>query len=121
MDVFRQNYHKIVILSGARTDLSRDTALDGAESKDPGGAYLAHAVRAFSTSEAREQDLPAVRTGWSRVHLFMHCNHLPSPGLCKIFELGVDRANKVELLFAPPAFELLFPSDGCANVLTPSK
>ena len=46
----------------------------------------------------------------------MHCNHLPSPGLCKVFELGIDRANEVELLFAPPAFELFFPSDGCANV-----
>src|ERR1700730_3861607 len=48
------------------------------------------------------------------------CTHLPSPSLCEIFELGIDRANKVELLFAPPAFALLFPSDGCANVfLTP--
>jgi len=46
----------------------------------------------------------------------MRCNHLPSPGLCKIFELGIDRANEVELLFASPAFELFFPSDGCANV-----
>ena len=45
----------------------------------------------------------------------MPCNH-PSPGLCKVFELGVDRANEVELLFAPPAFELFFPCDGCANV-----
>ena len=46
----------------------------------------------------------------------MHCNHLPTPGLCEVFELGVDRANEVELLFAPPAFELFFPSDGFANV-----
>jgi hypothetical protein len=38
------------------------------------------------------------------------------PGLCKIFELGIDRAIEVELLFAPSAFELSFPSDGCANV-----
>jgi hypothetical protein len=43
-------------------DLSRDTALDGAESKDPDGAYLTHAVRTFSTTEAREQDLAAVPT-----------------------------------------------------------
>ena len=35
------------------TDLSRDTALDGAESKDPEGAYLADAARSFSTTEAR--------------------------------------------------------------------
>ena len=28
-----------------------------AESKDPGGAYLTHAARSFSTTEAREQDL----------------------------------------------------------------
>jgi hypothetical protein len=29
----------------------------------------------------------SIRTGWSRVHL-------PSPGLCKVFELGIDRANE---------------------------
>src|SRR6202030_3252267 len=51
----------------------------------------------------------------------MHCNHLPSPGLCKVFELGIDRANEVELLFASPAFELFFPSDGCANVIVTVK
>jgi hypothetical protein len=39
----------------------------------------------------------------------MHRNHLPSPGLCKVFELGIDRANEVELLFAPPAFCVAFP------------
>jgi hypothetical protein len=44
-----------------------------AESKDPEDAYLAYAVRNFSTTEARVQDL-----------------------------------GEVELLFAPPAFEL-FP------------
>ena len=44
----------------------------------------------------------------------MHCNHLPTPSLCEVFEL--DRPNEVELLFASPAFELFFPSDGCANV-----
>jgi|ERR1700691_1459901 len=51
----------------------------------------------------------------------MHCNHLPSPGLRKVFELGIDRVNEVELLFAPPAFELFFPSDGCANVFVAFK
>jgi hypothetical protein len=51
----------------------------------------------------------------------MHCNHLPSPGPCKVFELGIDRANEVELLFAPPAFELFFPSNGCANVFVAFK
>jgi hypothetical protein len=51
----------------------------------------------------------------------MRCNHLPSPGLCKVFELGIDRPNEVELLFAPPAFGLFFPSDGCANVLVTLK
>ena len=30
----------------------RDTAFDGAESKDPEGAYLTHAARSFSTTEA---------------------------------------------------------------------
>jgi hypothetical protein len=29
----------------------------GAESKDPGGAYITHAAWSFSTAEAREQDL----------------------------------------------------------------
>src|SRR5580700_4309417 len=46
----------------------------------------------------------------------MDCNQLPSPGLCKVFELGIDSANEVELLFAPPAFALFFQSDGFANV-----
>jgi hypothetical protein len=45
----------------------------------------------------------------------MDGNHLPSPGLCQVFELGIDPTNEVELLFAPPALELFFPSDGCAN------
>jgi hypothetical protein len=46
----------------------------------------------------------------------MHWNHFPSLGLCKVVALGIDRAHEVELLFAPPAFELFFPSDGYANV-----
>jgi hypothetical protein len=46
----------------------------------------------------------------------MHCNHLPTPSLCEVFELGIDRPNDVELLFAPPAFELFFPSDGVADL-----
>jgi hypothetical protein len=33
---------------------------------------------------------------------FVHCNHLPAPGLCKVFELGMDRASEVEVLCAPP-------------------
>jgi hypothetical protein len=44
-----------------------------------------------------------------------------SPGLCEVFELGIDRANEVELPFASPAFELFFPSDGCANVFVTLK
>jgi len=32
------------------------------------------------------------------IHLFMHCNHLRSAGLRKVFELGIDRAKEVELL-----------------------
>jgi hypothetical protein len=51
----------------------------------------------------------------SGVHLFMHAYHLPSPSFCKVFELGINRANKVELLFATPAFELFFPSYGFAK------
>jgi hypothetical protein len=51
----------------------------------------------------------------------MHCNHLPSPGLCNVFKLGIDRANEVELLFAPPAFALFFPGDGCANAFVTLK
>ena len=40
------------------------------------------------------------------------------PQVCaRSFELGIDGANEVELLFAPPAFALFFPSDGFANVL----
>jgi hypothetical protein len=51
----------------------------------------------------------------------MHCNHLPTPGLCEVFELGIDRPNEVELLFAPPAFELFFPNDGVADVIVAFK
>src|ERR1700676_5180276 len=51
----------------------------------------------------------------------MRCNHLPSPALCKAFELGIDRTNDVELLFASPAFELFFSSDGCAYVFVTLK
>jgi hypothetical protein len=51
----------------------------------------------------------------------MHSNHLQSPGLCKVFELWMDRAHEVELLFAPSAFALFFPSDGCANVFVTFK
>jgi hypothetical protein len=60
---FFKSSHKIVILSEApHTDLSCDTALGGAESKDPEGAYLAYVVRSFSTTETRVQDLAAVPT-----------------------------------------------------------
>jgi len=52
---------------------------------------------------------------------FMHCNHLPSPDVRKVLELGIDRANEVALLLAPPAFELFFPNDGCANVFVALK
>ena len=39
------------------------------------------------------------------------------PQVCaRSFELGIDGANEVKLLFASPAFELFFPSDGFANV-----
>ena len=51
----------------------------------------------------------------------MHCNHLPSPGLCKVFELGMDRANDVELLSVRPAFALFVPADGCKNILAAFK
>jgi hypothetical protein len=51
----------------------------------------------------------------------MHWNHLPSPGLCKVFELGIVRANEIELLCASPAFALFFPGDGCANILVAFK
>ncbi len=58
-DVFVKTPTKSSSLSERLTDLSRDTALDGAESKDPEDAYLAHAIRVFSTTEARAM---AVRT-----------------------------------------------------------
>jgi hypothetical protein len=36
------------------------------------------------------------------------------PQVCaRVFELEIDRAHEVELLFASPAFELFFPSDDC--------
>ena len=39
------------------TDLSRDTGLVGAQSKDLEDAHLTHAAPTFSTTEARERDL----------------------------------------------------------------
>jgi hypothetical protein len=33
----------------------------------------------------------------------MHCNHLPSPCLCKIFELGIDRPNDAQIQVAGDA------------------
>jgi hypothetical protein len=66
--VFPQN-DNTVILSGAPHRFIAQNSACGAESKDPGDAYLTDAVRAFSTTEAREQDLPVIRTRWSRVHL----------------------------------------------------
>jgi hypothetical protein len=53
---------KAVILSEALRRSIANRGLYGAESKDPEGAYLAYAVRTFSTTEAREQDLAAVPT-----------------------------------------------------------
>jgi hypothetical protein len=53
---------KAVILSEALRRSISNRGLYGAESKDPGDAYLTYAVRTFSTTEAREQDLAAVHT-----------------------------------------------------------
>jgi hypothetical protein len=62
------------------SQIYRVTQLDGAESKDPGDAYLTHAVRTFSTTEVRtggaatvfswgrEQELLASCYFW-RLHL----------------------------------------------------
>jgi hypothetical protein len=40
------------------------------------------------------------------IHLFMHCNHLRSPGLCKVFELPAfelfSRAIAVRILVLGP-------------------
>jgi predicted GIY-YIG superfamily endonuclease len=51
--------------------LSRDKVLGSAESKDPGDAYLTHAVRSFSTTEPACDIRTAVATekqlkGWRR-------------------------------------------------------
>ncbi len=42
--------------------LSRDTALGGAESKDPGGPHLPNAAWSFFIAKSGGQDLPAVHT-----------------------------------------------------------
>jgi hypothetical protein len=44
--------HKIVILSGAPHRFIASNSAGGAESMDPGGAYLTHAAPSFSTTEA---------------------------------------------------------------------
>ena len=71
---FRPNSHKIVILSGAPTDLSRDTALGGAESKDPGAAYLPMLFRAFQPPNSEEQNLPCY---FARMRLRFFSGHPP--------------------------------------------
>ena len=53
------------------TDLSRDTALGGAESKDPEGAYLNPCWSELFNHRSPRTGSPAVRTGWSRVHHFI--------------------------------------------------
>jgi hypothetical protein len=62
--------------------------LVAAESKDPGGAYLTQAVRSFSTTEARQQDLLRYALDGHGLHLFMDCNHLPFPGVSKFLVFG---------------------------------
>jgi hypothetical protein len=59
---FVQTPHKTAILSEAPHGLPGDTALDGAGSKDPEGAYLTHAARSFSTTEARSWRIRAEKT-----------------------------------------------------------
>ena len=78
----------------------------------PRRCSITHAARSFSTTEARQQDLLRYALDDHGYICFMHCNRYHS----QVFELRIDRANEVELLFAPPAFELFFLSDGCANV-----
>jgi hypothetical protein len=67
--------------------------LGGAESKDRGGADLTHAARSFSTTETDNKircgsHLMVTRTS------FTHCNLLLSPGLCRVFELEIDRTDE---------------------------
>jgi hypothetical protein len=63
LDVFRQNSHKIVILSGApHRFIIVCHSVCGAESKDLDGAYLPHAARSFSGTEAIEQGAAATAT-----------------------------------------------------------
>ena len=62
---------KLQTLSGAPSQIYRVSqclvarnrrACPGRSRRNPEGAHLTHAVRAFSTTEAREQDLTAVPT-----------------------------------------------------------
>jgi hypothetical protein len=76
----KQNRHPE---QSALTDLSRDRTPGGAESKDLGGAYLTHAARSFSTTEARKQDLLRYAldghgNSFSWTVIIFH-----PPGLCK--------------------------------------
>ena len=84
---FLSNTHKTVILSEAHHRFTPWHSSCSAESKDPGGAYLTDAAQTFSTTEARE----------------------PIDSGTRLMVTGTffrDHANEVELLFAPPAFEL---------------
>jgi hypothetical protein len=49
---------------------------------------------AFRPPNPENRILRSVRTRWSRIHLFMRCNHLLSPFLCEVFKLKIDRANE---------------------------
>jgi hypothetical protein len=67
-----------------------------------------HAARSFSTTEARQQDL--LRYALDGYGYTFSCAVIISiPGVCRVFELGMNRANEVQLLCAPPAFEVFFP------------
>ena len=57
---------RIAILSEAPHRFIADTALEGAQSKDPNDVNLAHDLRSFPTTDAKQQDL-ATTLEWSRV------------------------------------------------------
>jgi hypothetical protein len=97
-NVFRQNSHKIVILSGARHSFMCDRALDGAESKDPEGAYLPMRLGAFRPPRPENRIL--LRYALDGRGYIFSC--LSSPALGKIFALERIVRMRVELLVRGP-------------------
>jgi len=68
----------------------------------PRRGLITHAARSFSTTEARQQD-PLRYALDGHGYIFSCTVIIFHPQVsARVFELGIDRANEVELICAPP-------------------